>query len=115
MLGGHAENDACQFLQQQGLILIQKNFRVKGGEIDLIMRDQSFLVFVEVKSRTKTSHGDAIEMISSAKQRRIIHAATCYLQINQLWNTERCRFDVIGMVGKTLEKVWIKNAFEVRY
>ncbi len=114
-LGNIAEELACRFLQKQGLEFIQKNYRIKNGEIDLIMRDQDVLVFIEVKSRTQPSHGHAIEMLSMTKQNRIIRAARYYLQSNRLTEKARCRFDVVGVSGKKQELMWIKNAFEVIY
>lgn len=118
--GQLAEADACQFLEKQGLRLLEKNFRVKSGEIDLIMQDQKHLVFVEVKLRTKQTHGSAIEVIPLPKQSRIIRAATLYLLKQKSYHTAACRFDVVGIaphkqMRDTLEITWIKDAFQVQY
>ena len=78
-IGAIAENDACTFLVNHGLKLIEKNFSVTNaqgksiGEIDLIMRDKEFLVFIEVKKRGSEDYGDPIEMVTKQKQSKIIH------------------------------------------
>lgn len=106
--------------------LIEKNFRVdqingkEKMEIDLIMQDQDHLVFVEVKLRTHKDYGDAIEMISRAKQRRLIRAATYFLVTRGIYNTAQPRFDVVGIepdkINAHSQKIdWIQHAFEVNY
>lgn len=118
-IGALAEQDACVFLQKQGLKFISRNFRVKGGEIDLIMRDKNVWVFIEVKLRSKQTHGNAVEMVDSFKQSRIIRAATFFLLQNKLYNSAFCRFDVVG-ISPSKEKqnqheiTWIKDAFRVQ-
>lgn len=125
-IGALAESKACDFLEKQGLTLIEKNFFVinaqgkKIGEIDIIMRDKEFLVFIEVKKRSRKDYGDVLEMVSKQKQSRLIRTATHYLLRNYRYEKEYCRFDVIGMSPdkKTpgIQKIeWIKNAFEVQY
>lgn len=70
MNGSEAENLAAHYLQQQHLFLIARNYRCRYGEIDLIMRDQSMLVFIEVKMRTHHSFGGAIQSITKLKQQK---------------------------------------------
>ena len=118
-IGALAESEACDFLEKHGLTLIEKNFFVlnaqgkKIGEIDIIMRDKEFLVFIEVKKRGRKDYGDALEMISKQKQSRLIRTAIHYLLRNYSYDKEYCRFDVIGISKDKIE--WIKNAFEVQY
>ncbi len=125
-IGTEAENVACLYLEKQGLKLVEKNFEVinqqgkKTGEIDLIMRDKQFYVFVEVKKRGVTAFGTAIEMITPQKKSRIIRTATHYLVRNYLFHTALCRFDVIGILYDKKppfkqEITWIKDAFGVQY
>lgn len=112
--GYAAEQQACQFLEKQGLTFVKQNFSCPAGEIDLIMQDQHHLVFVEVRFRTQTDFGAGIETISYSKQRRLIKSASLYLQQHDLTDKTACRFDVLGM-AKNQNIVWIKDAFQVQY
>ncbi|MGB1199678.1 MAG: YraN family protein [Thalassotalea sp.] len=115
--GEFAEQCASHFLQKKGLTYIEKNFHSRFGEIDLIMKEQNVLVFVEVKYRKNTLFGGAISAISYKKQQKIIKTAAIYLQQQQLneYNTSY-RFDVIAIEGSisTIDESqinWLKNAF----
>ena len=77
--GQQAENAAAQWLQQQGLSLLQRNYRCRQGEIDLIMQDNDDLVFVEVRWRKHHSHGGALASVDYHKQKRLILAARHFL------------------------------------
>ena len=116
-VGNQAEHDACIFLQKNGLRFVEQNYRFeKYGEIDLIMRDQKYLIFVEVKLRADNNYGDAIEMVTKAKQARIIRAAKHYLQEKRLTDKEFCRFDVVAISPQNQEEItWIQDAFQVEY
>ena len=103
------ERQALAYLQRQGLRLVEANFRCKGGEIDLVMRDGDALVFVEVRQRADRAHGGAAASISPAKIRRLVHAAQLYLQ--RLPSLPCCRFDVVAIDGEQLE--WLRNVIEV--
>ncbi len=113
-IGQQAEIDACQFLEKQGLTLITKNYKVKLGEIDLIMLDQEHYVFVEVRLRLNPNFGHSLETISKSKQQRIIRTALHYLQQEKLLDKVPCRFDTIG-IGRDKKLLWIKDAFRVEY
>lgn len=113
-IGSAAEDQACCYLQQHGLILIEKNYRRPQGEIDLIMRDQDYLVFVEVRFRQEADYGNSLETVSKHKQYRIIKTALCYLQEEKLLDKVNCRFDCIG-IDSTQNELWVKNAFDVQY
>lgn len=109
--GALAEQIAATFLQHQGLILIEKNFRSKYGEIDLIMRDGNALVFVEVRLRASQKFGGAAASISKSKQQKLSNTAEFYLQQHNQPDFS-CRFDVILMQAADANAVeWIKNAF----
>lgn len=104
-IGDAAEEQALHYLKNVGLQLVERSFLCKGGEIDLIMRDQSSLVFVEVRKRKSQQFGGALASITVSKQKRMIHAAQVYLC--SISPTPACRFDVIAIDGDKLE--WIKN------
>lgn len=108
-IGFQFEEKARRFLEQNGLNFIEKNFRCENGEIDLIMQEKDYIVFVEVRSRN--NYIEALESISSAKQNRVIRAAKFFLLTNDLFDKVDCRFDVIAM--DETETHWIKNAFNV--
>jgi putative endonuclease len=107
--GREAEALAAQYLECYGARVVERNFRIRGGEIDLICRDGKVLVFVEVRLRTRSDFGGAAASITASKQRRIILAAQRYL----LGKPEcDCRFDCILLDGLDASRIeWIKNAF----
>ncbi len=104
---------AQKFLRKQGLKQFQMNFHSRFGEIDLIARDADVLVFIEVRYRKNSDHGDAAATVNFHKQQKIIRTAQHYLQKSGLTNKMPCRFDVIGISGSVdaLDIQWIKNAF----
>ena len=110
--GDAAEDRALQYLQAQGLKLLQRNYRTPGrggGEIDLILQaSDGTVVFVEVRHRGSTQHGGALASITAAKVRRIVFAARYYLLKCRV--TPPCRFDVVAVDGDQLQ--WLKAAFD---
>lgn len=112
-MGKKAEKLARTYLEEQGLSFVTSNFRRRFGEIDLIMRDGKFLTFIEVKYRSSTSHGSAVEQVTSRKQRKIKLTAEAYLQIYSE-AVPFVRFDVIGISPQGLgySYQWVKGAFE---
>ena len=108
--GDDKERLAESYLVQQNFELIERNFSCKTGEIDLIMRDQDYLVFVEVRYRENAEFGGALASITRSKQNKLRRTAEFYL-LEKFGNTPpACRFDAIGIEGKdTIE--WVKNAF----
>ena len=111
-IGQQAEQLAKQHLENQGFILLEKNFYSRMGEIDLIMRDADTTVFVEVRYRKSGSHGLPLETITQTKQRKIKLTAQSYLAKHSLENIA-CRFDTVGLSGNITSPAieWIKNAF----
>lgn len=105
--GARAEERAARFLAAQGLHVIARNHRCRGGEVDLVCRDGATLVFVEVRLRTGRNFGGAAASITPAKQRRIALAARHYLA-GKPWPA--CRFDAVLLDGESIE--WIRNAFD---
>ena len=107
--GAAAEDIAARFLAERGLRVIERNFRVRGGEIDLVCRDGKTTVFVEVRQRSRGDFGGAAASITAAKQARLILAARHWL----LRHGERpCRFDCMLFDGPEPYKIeWLRNAF----
>ncbi len=109
-LGQQAEDLAAAFLQRQGLIIVERNFRVRGGEIDLVARHGSTLVFVEVRLRSRADFGGAAASITAQKQARLIRAAEHYLL--RFSTLPPCRFDALlleELDGGRIE--WLRDAF----
>lgn len=114
--GARAEETARLFLERQGLRLVERNYRCRLGEIDLIMRDGATLAFVEVRYRRRSGFGSPAESITAAKQRRIIAAAMHFLQWKQGRKPPPCRFDVLAIAGKETQNIdWIKDAFQADF
>ncbi len=107
--GENAETFAEQYLVQQGLQPVTRNYRCKQGEIDLIMQDKGTLVFIEVRYRKSDRYGSAAESVTSRKQSRIIAACNHYL-INHKINCPM-RLDVVAISGDNAIN-WIPNAFQ---
>ncbi len=104
-LGRDAEARALTFLLKQGLTLIEKNFRCRAGEIDLIMRDAHMLVFIEVRSRKDRRFGGAAASVGPVKQQRLWRSAAFYLL--RFRKPPVCRFDLVAIDGDDLR--WMKN------
>ncbi len=85
---------------------MERNFRCKGGELDLVARKGDLLVFVEVKARKTSNFGYSSEFVNGTKRKRILNCAKYFIQKNKLHNFD-IRFDVIGFDGKNFE--WIEN------
>lgn len=119
--GRRAEQAAIDYLRQQGLKLVCRNYRAPCGEIDIVMRDGTTLVFVEVRYRADEKFCRAIETIGNIKQSRLRATAEHYLQRQHLDDashdsdsaSDNCRFDVITISGpdKILVYNWLANAF----
>lgn len=111
MKGSDAEQAAASYLQRQRLVLVAQNYRCRFGEIDLIMRDGTTLVFIEVRQRANDQFGGAAASITPAKQTRLLRTARHYL--SGLNNEPPCRFDALLLSGAHGQQIeWIKNAFE---
>jgi putative endonuclease len=108
--GQDAEELAANFLQAQGLKLIERNYRCRFGEIDLIARDGKTLVFVEVRLRSRTEFGGAAESITAAKRLKLTRTARHYL--SRLKPLPACRFDALLLSARSSAPEWVKNAFD---
>lgn len=109
--GNDAEDKACYYLEKKGLQLINRNFSIRAGEVDLIMRDKDeTLVFIEVRYRKNTDFGGAAASVTPKKQQRIIKAALAYQQKHAPQSS--MRFDVVAIEGDNMAINWIKSAFD---
>jgi putative endonuclease len=107
--GVPAENLAAAFLERQGLNILERNYRCRFGEIDLVASSGAALVFVEVRARESGAFGGAAGSITAAKRRRIVAAARHYLAKHRV--RRACRFDVVLIQGRDQEIEWLTDAF----
>lgn len=114
LLGDQAESFAVALIERAGLRVLERNYRVRGGEIDCIALDGETLVFVEVRYRKNQRFGGAAASIDLRKQQRIIHAAQIYLMKHPRLATRPCRFDCVLLDALETERSeWIKDAFQL--
>ncbi len=116
-LGRKGEEVAVDFLKKQGYRIIKRNYRCRAGEIDIVVKEGSSLVFVEVKSRRSTHFGLPEEAVSYEKRRHLTRVALGYLTHHRIKET-KCRFDVVSVLmneNGVKEIRLIKNAFEAVY
>ncbi|MCP0914873.1 MULTISPECIES: YraN family protein [Legionella] len=110
-IGFAAEAHTRRYLHQQGLQWITSNYRCRFGEIDLIMRDEEYLVFIEVRARSGNAFGGAAASVTYSKKQKIIKTASFYLAANKLQDKQAVRFDLVSLEGMPAKLTWIKNAF----
>jgi putative endonuclease len=107
--GVEAEAMAAAFLERRGLRVLERNYRCRLGEIDLVARDGDTTVFVEVRQRASGAFGGAAASITATKRARLLRAARHYL--SHLLATPACRFDALLIEGDPPRIDWIRNAF----
>ena len=112
-IGATGQQAAESFLQKKGYNVLARNFRKKFGEIDLVMQDGEYVVFVEVKARSALTHGHPREAVGSTKQKRIIETAQAYLAQHMLTDIG-VRFDVVEVLMQhgQVYVSHIENAFQ---
>jgi putative endonuclease len=104
--GKEGEKAAVKFLKKKGYRIIEKNYRNKSGEIDIVAEQDQVLVFVEVKSRAGGEYGEPLEAVTPHKQRKIGRVARGFVAQHRIENRD-CRFDVVGIKGSPNEpKTW---------
>lgn len=108
-LGSEYESLACERLENEGMQIIARNYRVRIGEIDIIARDGNELVFVEVKYRRGTEYGGAWYAVPAKKQSVIRRVAEWYMVQNHIPLNAYCRFDVVLIDADDLTH--LRNAF----
>jgi putative endonuclease len=95
-------------LRAAGLRLVERNWRCRHGEIDLIAEERGTLVFAEVRMRSRSGFGGAGESVTAAKRQRLLAAARLYLSRHP---EALCRFDVFLVDGASANVQWIRDAF----
>ncbi len=113
--GRRGENLACRFLKKDKYKILEKNYRSRQGEIDIIAEDRKgVLCFVEVKARSRQDYGLPIEAVTPSKQKKLLATAFIYLETNKM-ESKDMRFDIVSVNLKNEETQIIKNAFDVNY
>lgn len=110
LTGGQFEKKAADYLAEQGYRILERNYRCRLGEIDLIALHQGYLVFIEVKYRSSSGCGVPGAAVNHTKQRKISQTAVWYMAEKRITEDMPCRFDVVGMTP--LEIQLFQNAFE---
>jgi putative endonuclease len=116
-LGKLGEDLACEELQRRGYQILDRRFRTRCGELDIIARDGSELVFVEVRARSSGTFGTPFDSVTWQKQHRLSRMAAAYLCSKRLPDLA-CRFDVVGVTGTAggpLNIEVVKNAFDFQF
>ncbi|HEY6820590.1 MAG TPA: YraN family protein [Burkholderiales bacterium] len=106
--GVRAEDLCAELLRRAGLVLVERNWRCRLGEIDLIAEEGGTLVFAEVRMRSGSGFGGAAESVTAAKRSRLVAAARLYLTRRP---ESPCRFDVFLVDGLASRVQWIRDAF----
>ena len=107
--GSRYEREIAAYLEKREFVILEKNYRCRSGEIDLIARDGRYLVFIEVKYRKSGAAGTALEAISPKKVLKVRQTAAYYLYEKGLPEDTPCRFDAAGVDGETV--TYRKDAF----
>ena len=108
--GQHYEEIAVAYLKKQGYFILYQNYRCRYGEVDIIAKNDGYLVFIEVKYRKSVDGTEAFEAVDIRKQKRICGVARWYLMERRISEDTKCRFDVVGIQGK--EITVFQNAFD---
>ena len=95
-LGADGESLACAELEKLGYRIVERNYRIRSGEIDIVANDADTIVFVEVKTKTDGSFGDPVDEVTPQKQRQIISMGEWYSTYCLPPDTP-CRFDVVAV------------------
>ena len=101
------EEIAADYLVKQGIRIVEKNYRITQGEIDLIGEEQEYIIFIEVKYRKTASYGYPWEAVSIHKQRKICNVARQYCYSKKI--RKQIRFDIVSICGDEIS--WYPNAF----
>jgi putative endonuclease len=116
-IGRRGEDAAVRHLELHGLQLLERNYRCRGGEIDLVMLDDTTLVLVEVRLRTSSGFGGAAASVGPRKQRRFTLAARHLMMTRPAYRRLRARFDVVALEAGAqpgpMRVDWIRDAFRM--
>lgn len=108
-IGAEYEQKAVRYLEENGYLILERNFRVRFGEIDIIAQKDGCLVFAEVKYRSTPLYGSPLEAVDIRKQKQIRKVAKCYLMQKGKTEWTAGRFDVIAFEGERMSH--LENAF----
>ena len=108
-IGRCGEDAAVRYLEKMGYTILERNYRLRIGEVDIIARDEEYLVFIEVKTRRSTTFGSPFEAVDTRKQQRIFKVASAYVGEKDI----PVRFDVVAVYlnGQDIRVEILKNAF----
>ena len=112
-IGADMETRAVEYLVSQGVEVLERNFRCRQGEIDIVCRDASYLVFVEVKFRASLRKGAPEEAVGLAKQKVICRVADYYRCTRGISQSVAVRYDVVAVLNEEIR--WYQNAFMHHY
>ncbi len=110
-LGTQKEQEAGRFLEAQGYRILEYNFYSQGGEIDIVAKDGTYLVFVEVKYRSSRRNGLPEDSVTMKKAKKIMYTAQYYLYSRNIPEDTPCRFDVVTILER--ECNLIRDAFQL--
>jgi putative endonuclease len=113
-IGQKAEDIAAEFLRAQGLVVLERNYRRRLGELDIVARDGDVLIIAEVRTRSSARYGGAAASVDGRKQQRLVRAAAQLLQQRKDFSRLRVRFDVLTVseTAAASPKVqWLQHAF----
>ena len=112
VVGRRAESLALGYLRDRGLVPVARNFRSRGGEIDLIMLDGACLTFIEVRSRRSARFASAASTVDARKQRKLVGTAAMFVARHARFANHTMRFDVVSIEGATRPRIrWVCDAF----
>ncbi len=114
LTGQRAELKAERHLKSKGLKLVARNWHCRQGELDLIMHDDEFLVFVEVRMRKASVFGGGLDSVDQFKQAKLGQAAALFLSGHPAWQQHPCRFDVVAIDRASGQIEWLQHAFELQ-
>ena len=111
-VGDDAETRALGYLVRRGLQQVARNFRSRGGEIDLVMLDGECLVFIEVRYRKSSNFLTPMITVDNRKQRKILRTAALFLSRHGRYANQTIRFDVVAITGEDQRQIsWVRDAF----
>ncbi len=110
-IGEQVETLVCSYLKSQGYIILEKNFKSHFGEIDIIARENEYIVFMEVKYRKNVACGYPLEAVNYDKQQKIIKTSLYYIQQNHISLNASYRYDVVSVLNNKVSV--LKNAFTI--
>lgn len=94
--GNLGEDLACDYLKKHGYRILERNYRIRGGEIDIVAKDGDYLVFVEVKARNSYKYGPPLESITPWKIKSLLKTALFYV-VKTNWGNRPYRLDVVAL------------------